>query len=395
MQDFAIREKATLSALIERLRYEQARKIDVVVPASAIRSEGGALRVAGAEPIVTDHGVTAVDGTYGPTGVMLEGLADKLVIPIKYVRRLHAERPDLFDGNVNGLLHGSRIRRSVDGTTTQEFPGDDRAFLLRLYATDESGTSGVARSIHSDRYRITHYLDSAMATLEGLSAAGLSQDDVLIRAEVSERRMYLDIEAPQVQAYASEFLRDYRSPFGNRAGHELPIIHAGVRVTDSEVGQGAYSTVPYVVVEWCSNGMTRNADLIRNIHVGSRMDEGVVQWGEDTERKNRELITLQVRDAVSTFLTPEYMAQVADDLNAQATTQVRGLESAQAAIKSVGKRLAYTQEQQAGILDMFMQSGQFTSAGVTNAVTAFAQTVPDVDEAKRLESTALDALALI
>ena len=53
-------------------------------------------------------------GTYTPTEVCDQGLADKLGIPAAYLRRMREQRPDLYDANVNGWLDG-----------------DDRKFLIR------------------------------------------------------------------------------------------------------------------------------------------------------------------------------------------------------------------------------------------------------------------------
>lgn len=403
MNDVRIQQKSTLAELIDRLNAEQARKIDLVIPAVNLSARDGNMVVRGAEPIMGDTGVTVVDGEYAPTKVMLEGLAAKLDVPIKYLRRLHEERTDIFDANVNGWLQGRkphvRYHRASLGKVTPEVlregvEGDTRSFLLRAFAAGEDGV-GTARSLHSDRYRVTHYLDSAMATLTGLRAAGLDPETVKIGAQITERRMVIDVEAPQVTAVAREFLKGYRSPWNGKSGDELPFIHAGVRVMDSEVGNGAYSTVPFVKVQICDNGMTMQQDLVRNVHLGARMDEGIVTWGEDTEAANREVISLQVRDAVSTFLNKEYMAQVARRLDEEASKEVRGLDRAQDVVKRVGVKQGYTKEQQKGIVDFFMQSGQFTSAGVANAVTAYSQTIPDVDEAVRLESTAFAAMAAV
>lgn len=53
---------ADLSDMVEMLREQHARKIDVVAPASSIKAEEGLIRVKGVEPMLTDDGVTNVDG---------------------------------------------------------------------------------------------------------------------------------------------------------------------------------------------------------------------------------------------------------------------------------------------------------------------------------------------
>ena len=136
---------AELHDLAQLLMDQQARKIDTVVPASKLRSENGVLVVEGSDVELTADGVTTVDGRYVPTAICDEGVADKLQIPVGYVKRMRAERPDLYDANVNGWLHG--------GTWDGGVAGDDqRSFLLRGFTGGER-EEGVARALLSNNYR--------------------------------------------------------------------------------------------------------------------------------------------------------------------------------------------------------------------------------------------------
>lgn len=402
---FVRRTPLDSDTLVAQLQSWHARKVDVVVKpvAATMRSIEGDISVRGVEPVVTDHGVTTVDGLYVPSSVAVADLAARYDIPGKYLRTLLADRPDLFDANVNGFMHGRKAKQkwvnSMPGESEpvvlrEAIPGDERGVTLRLYA-GQDGEKGWLRAIKSDRYRITHYLDNVLALLAGLRDAGLTGDDVLITGEVTESNLYLRVEAPSITAAAPTFLRDYRSPFGGQSGSDLPLIHSYLAFSDSEVGRGQLTMTGGAVVKVCSNGMTSNLSGFKVRHVGARMDEGIIDWQEDTQRANADLIEKMVRDAVSTYLTAPFVEEFAAQLEASAGKPVEGLEQAQRVVKHVGQRLRYTQEQQAGILDMFVRSGQHTAAGVTNAITAFAQVTDDVDEAKRLEATAFDALALV
>ena len=116
---------ATLSDLAALLRDQQARKADVVAPAAAIRAEGARLVVAGTDPVLGPDGVTMTTGTYIPTEVCDQGVADKLGIPAAYLRRLREHKPGLYDANVNAWLDG-----------------DDRKFLLRCLRPAGGGRAG-------------------------------------------------------------------------------------------------------------------------------------------------------------------------------------------------------------------------------------------------------------
>src|SRR6266705_4737739 len=95
---------ATLGDLAAMLLDQQARKVDIVAPAGAIRATGGQLVIDGTNPVLGTDGVTMTKGTYSPTEVCDQGMADKLGIPAAYLRRMREQRPELYDANVNGWL---------------------------------------------------------------------------------------------------------------------------------------------------------------------------------------------------------------------------------------------------------------------------------------------------
>jgi hypothetical protein len=137
--------------------------------------------------------------------------------------------------------------------------------------------------------------------------------------------------------------------------------------------------------------MTITKDALRKVHLGSKMDEGVIRWSDDTNRKNVELVTSQAKDAVTTFCDVAYVeAKIAE---IEEAAGVRVAEPTKV-IEKVGKALAFTKDEQEGILGHFIQGGDITAGGVMNAVTSFAQTVLDPDRAGEIEEAGLPALSL-
>jgi hypothetical protein len=126
---------ASVEGLVDLLRGQQARKVDVVAPAAAIRAKGGLLVLDGTVPDLGPDGVTMTAGTYRPTDVCAAGIADKLGIPATYLKKMQVSRPDLFDANVNGWL-----------------ARDERSFLVRGLRGND-GEAGVARAWLSDGYK--------------------------------------------------------------------------------------------------------------------------------------------------------------------------------------------------------------------------------------------------
>lgn len=83
---------ADLTTLVEMLREQHVRKVDVVLPSDQVRAVDGDLLIRGVEGVLLDDGVLDPNGVYTPTGVCDDGLADRLGIPPAYLRRLRADR---------------------------------------------------------------------------------------------------------------------------------------------------------------------------------------------------------------------------------------------------------------------------------------------------------------
>lgn len=378
---------ASLEDLARILTEQQNAKLDFVAPATTIRSRGGLIHVKDADVTLGEDGVTTRDGIFRPTAIFDEGVAEKLGIPLKYVRTLRATRPDLYDANVNGWLHGRTVRRS-DGEVVLAEP-DHRSFLVRAFRGAD-GDEGVARALLSDSYGgAADNLDALTAVLDGVRESGveISVDS----ADLTDRRMVVKISAPSVAALAPTLLAGYRSPYGGARGEENPTIFAGFVVSNSEIGDGAFSITPRLVVQICRNGMTLSKDAIRSIHVGGKLEGGIVRWSESTQRKNLDLITSKAKDAVATFLDVEYVRRAIAGLEAEAG---KPISNADETIKIVAKRLAFTETERAGVLDFFIRGGQMTAGGIMQAVTAYVQEVPDADAAFDLEAKAVPAMAV-
>lgn len=387
---------ATLDDLAGLLKDQHARKIDAVVPAHKVSAEEGSLRIVGAEPMIEDDGVTEVNGLYVPTRIADEGIAEKLGIPVRYLRRLREERTDIWDANVNGWLHGSAF---VDfGVAPVRAEYDPRSFLIRCFRGDESGT-GIARAFLSDRYRPIDNLDVLMAALSGIQAAGVQVH--IDGCDLSESRMYVRVVAPEVTTMAETLLHNYRNPFegierwrevadreGLGYGGEEPIVFAGLVISNSEVGNGAFSIVPRAVVRVCKNGLTINADMMREVHLGGRLEEGTIDWSDATQQKAVDLIRSKTADAVRTFLSADYLTRTIERLEERAEEKVSAKQ-----VTTISKSLKFTDSEIEGILDKFVKGGQTNRAGLANAITAEAQDVADADQAAVFEERAVAVLS--
>jgi hypothetical protein len=321
-------------------------------------------------PQLTPDGVTMTTGTYTPTEVCDDGLADKLGIPAAYLRRLRAEHPALYDANVNGWL-----------------ARPDKSYLVRCLRGDRGG--GIARAFLSSGYKIIDNLDVLMAALDGLRQSGVPAE--IDGCDLTPRRMYVRVVSPAIRALAPRLLADYRSPFTGEPGAGNPVVFAGWVLSNSETGCGAFTITPRLIVQICRNGMTITKDALRAVHLGGRLDDGVIRWSGDTQQRNLDLITAQARDAVTTFLDTAYLERKIAEMSEAAGHEV---SDPQQTIEIVAQRLRFTGEQQKTILSHFIRGGDLTAGGVMHAVTSTAQTVPDADTAHDMEAQALPALEL-
>lgn len=415
---------APLDQLAAMLKDEHARKLDVVVPAGAVRMDDGELRLSGVEAVLTENGVDTVDGVYNPTAVCDGGLAERFSIPPGYYKRMRTQNLGLLDANVNGWL----------ADAAQE----GKKYLVRCFRDANGGdsgptTSGVARAFLTDSYKPIDNLDVLMAALDGVKQSGAN---VKIEAcDLTDSRMRVRVWSDEVAALAPKLLEGYRSPFDGDGGVQRaggwvpsytpdvvgearggrrndidywrgvaaqegqeykpgtePIVFAGFEISNSEVGHGAFQITPRLVVQICRNGLAFRVDALRKQHLGAKLDTGVIKWTDDTQEKNLQLVTAQARDAVSTFLDVEYVTRKLRELEAKSDTPV---EDPSKAVEFVTKKLRYTEQRQASILDHFIRGGQMTAGGVMNAMTSLAQAIPDADAAAELEGDALRAVELL
>jgi dsDNA-binding SOS-regulon protein len=404
-----------LTTIHAMLTEQRVRAIDVVVGASQFNANSGRLYIHGAEPEITDEGVNTVNGMYDMLRTADTQLADMLGVPGAYMRRMHTDAVDMWDDTVNGWLRGVPAEMAESSNYPQR-PGERRRFLLRLLRGDAAGAKAVVRAVLSDRYRTIDNLDVLLACLAGVQESGT--DITVEGADLTDTRMRVRVSAPAIAALAPELLKNYRSPFGGggavrvgqggwtpeRAlaaarnegqGYEPgtePVVFAGFEISNSDTGGGAFTLTPRLVVKICRNGLTITADALREVHLGGKLDEGVVRWSEDTQRKSLALITARARDAVATFLNADYVAAKVAELEEQAGEPVK---DAAKAVEIVAQRFAFNDVQAASILDHFILGGQLTAGGIMQAVSSVAATVDDGEQAAAMEAAAVPAMALV
>ena len=158
-------------------------------------------------------------------------------------------------------------------------------------------------------------------------------------------------------------------PNGNPSGNG---IITGFVISNSETGFGTFSISPRAVVLACSNGMIFKDDAFAKRHLGSKLDEySSIDWSEGTRTKNFELVCSQVKDAITTYASKDYLTGKIQDLQNKGNKQ---LEHPIDCVKNVTKHLTITEDKEKCILDYFFKSGDSTGFGRYTGINLFCPT---------------------
>ena len=248
---------------------------------------------------------------------------------------------------------------------------------------------GVARAFLSDGYKIIDNLDVLLAALDGVRASGFPVR--IAGCDLTERRMYVRVVCEQVArpgaAAAGRVPQPvHRGVRGGQPGRVRRVHHHQQR--DRVRGVHPHPPPGRAGVRQRDD---HHPDATRAVHLGERLDEGVVTWSGNTLDKVLALITAKTTDSVAAFLDPAYVERAVRAMEKNAGHPVA---DPQETIETVSQRLRFTDAQQHDILDHFIRGGDITAGGVMHAVTSAAQIQDDADTAYEMESAALRALDL-
>lgn len=169
------------------------------------------------------------------------------------------------------------------------------------------------------------------------------------------------------------------------------MLFAGFAIRNSDVGKGAFALTPRGVFQVCDNGMTITKDAMKEVHLGGKLDDGVIKWSDETVAAQLRLVTAQAKDAVTAFLSGDYWESKVREIEREHGVPV---DEPAEVIHGVSRSLGFTKDVENDLLNAFIDGGLRTAGGVMQAVTAVAQKRADGDDATDMESVALDALHL-
>lgn len=302
-------------------------------------------------------------------------IAGRLSIPLKHYFRMLADYRDLIINEVNAIFQRepqTRLLRTLDGKA--------RAFL-------------------SDRYR-TIDNDEVLEQVLPKVVKGEVQSTML-SSNVSENRMYLKVlfTDDSLAQDIGELERPQNHIGGQANGSIRDIIRPGAIISNSETGHGRLKIEGFFFRDFCYNGCVYGTSDIFNFkrnHIGGKLETNggdFEVFTDDTKRKQNELIIAEVFDAINALTNVQNVAKMGDTLRAAKATEKAG--NAFASIDQLAKEVDIRDAEKEDIISNFLQDGDFTKWGMTNAVTKVANTDKvDYERACELENIGAQILDL-
>jgi hypothetical protein len=349
-ENVSMKSGRSLQDLVIELDRQATRKSDFAAPTSKLSVEvvEGVVEEGRSRLALVAEGV----GSFPLRTIAIDQTAGHLDIPLKYVRKLQDEQPNLLVQNFNTLLHVKPVRRLI-----RTLDGDARAFL-------------------SDRYQRIDNIDVAQVVL----AAFVDTNLQVVSCEVTESRLYIKAVFPGLQ-------REIKS---RRVGD---FVEAGVIVTNSEIGLGAVSVKPFAHFLVCTNGMVVNKAK-RFTHVGARIGgEEIGYLKDDTIAAGDRFDLLRIRDALKQAIDETAFDEFVQQLEGATQQQIEAGRVTDA-IEVLGNKLTFTEPERKSILTHLIEGGDLSRYGLVNAVTRTAQDAEGYDRATELEAAGYAVLAL-
>lgn len=320
-----------------------------VVPRTATGSTDHS-QESGFETVLTTHGETRA--FLGQNGITTRfpinpnghrQLAEKVGIPWAYYSRMQSDAPGLLNKNVNHW-----------------FATEPKRVMVRtLYGV---------RAFLSDRYRRIDHIDVLRAVLPRLESNGYRITDF----QVSDTRLVMRAVYPE--------------PVELRKVGD--VAERGVRISNSEVGRGAFVTEPYVRILSCLNGMTMPDSRLRRNHVGASLSDGLLS--EETINADEQVFIMKSADMIDAIADCSRFRKFWDAIE---TAGGMTVESPLAAAELLATKAGLNKTEGEAVRDGFLRAADPTVWGLLQSLTAFAHEGAMGDEANMDRRAELESVA--
>lgn len=327
----------TLLGLAEEIDRQARSKRDLIANTETLMFDTNGEDISLSIPTMPNYKFSVTDIAHRQVG-------DRLGIPTKYYDRMRKEAPYLLTSNVNHWFETApedRMLRTMDGNV--------RAFLSNRYR-------------RLDNYDL---MEAIMPTLAEIP------DMTVESCEITDSRLYLKIVSPRTMA-------------------DLAVgdpVQAGIVITNSEVGMGAFKVEPMIYRLVCKNGMIAADYSMQKYHVGKivQADADTLYniYSDETLAADDRAFWLKARDVVKGALSDTIFNTVVNTMREAKGHKILG--DPQKAVVELTNRFSLNQDDSGGILRYLINDGDLSKLGMANAVTRYSQDEADYDRATDLE----------
>lgn len=283
-----------------------------------------------------------------------------LDIPSKHYDRLRRNEPDLLANEVNRFMPKMKEKNDMPmQRMVRVLDGNARAFL-------------------SNRYRRLDYFDMLNAIMPIIAGDSALQ---IVSCDITDTKLYLKVVKPSVEAEVTK---------GDP-------VRAGFVVTNSEIGMGSVLAQPFIEVLWCTNGATIEEFSQRKNHIGRAGDSGesFELYSDKTLQLDDVAFWAKIVDVVKATLDEAKVGLIFGKLKEAADRKITG--NPETVVKELVNKYQLTDGQRVDILRNLIDNHNnrgLNAWGLSNAVTALANTAETYDEASKLESIGGKVLTL-
>ena len=193
------------------------------------------------------------------------------------------------------------------------------------------------------------------------------------QARVTDTKMYVKFTSPELHDEIMKFDDGRTEP-----------VQGGIIISNSEVGNGAFSVSPFINVLVCSNGLVSDRAL-RRVHVGRKLDSGIINWSEDTRKLEDATLFSKIKDMVNQTFNPDVFHKWVDEINGIATTEI---PKPTVSVDNLIAHFEMPKSKKDDLLNEFTSNAVEAGAtqwGLSMAVTRLAQDETNYEEQVRME----------
>lgn len=292
-------------------------------------------------------------------------IAEHTGIPKAYYDRMQTDAPGLLVNNVNAWFAkypAPRMVRTLDGRA--------RALLSDKFRTDMENE------------------DLANALLPVIGDLGLE----VMSSEITDRRMYIKAVDPKV----CRELAKTGARFGDGGHTIVRVASPAITISNSEVGQGAWSVRGGYYDSFCSNLAFFGERSMKQAHLGGKhtIAEGELyaMLSDRSKRLDSAALYSKLVDVVRGVFDRVQFDALIDKVEGSHADKITG--DVPKVVEVTAVKLGLSKDEGKSVLRHLIEGGDLSRFGMMNAITRMSADVESYDRASELERVGAQVIEL-